>query len=98
LFWTSLLAGRVLSRETVDRFVSPSVPVIERDESWYYGYGVWLRKTRENWIVSIEGSDPGASMESHVWLDDGRILTVLSNTQDGASSAGRMLDEKIHAG
>jgi CubicO group peptidase (beta-lactamase class C family) len=95
LFWTSLLAGRVLSREMVDRFLSPSVQVKERDESWHYGYGVWLRTEREHWIASIEGSDPGVAMESQVWLSDGVAMTVLSNVQDGAWAVFQMLDETV---
>ncbi|MGH6894685.1 MAG: serine hydrolase domain-containing protein [Dongiaceae bacterium] len=98
LFWTSLLAGRVLSRETIDRFVAPSVRVMDGDDSLHYGYGVWLRKQRGNWIVSVEGGDPGASMESLVWLSDGLIVTVLSNTEDGAWTVARTLIEKINAG
>ena len=84
LFWTSFLAGGVLSRETVGRFLSPSVPVTEREGSWHYGYGVWLRHERGNWIANIEGSDPGASLESHVWMSDGLIMTVLCNAGDAA--------------
>jgi CubicO group peptidase (beta-lactamase class C family) len=98
LFWTSLLGGRVLSREMVGRFLSPSVPVTERGGSWYYGYGVWLRKERGNWIANIEGSDPGASLESHVWMDNGLIMTVLCNAGDAAESVCQMLIERINAG
>jgi CubicO group peptidase (beta-lactamase class C family) len=95
LFWTSLLAGRVLSPEMCDRFLSPTVQVKERDESWHYGYGVWLRTDGETWIVSIEGSDPGVAMESQVRLSDGLILTVLSNVSDGAWPVFQMLDETL---
>ena len=95
LFWTSLLAGRVLAHDWLDRFLAPSVQVGERDASWHYGRGVWLRQDRSNWIVSVEGSDPGASMESQVWLSEGVILTVLSNTADGAASVSEMLTAKL---
>src|SRR5262249_45099952 len=66
LFWTSLLAGRVLSRPMHDRFLTPAVRVKERDESWHYGYGVWLRTTGGGLIASIEGGDPGVALESQV--------------------------------
>ena len=98
LFWTALLGGRVLSRETVGRFLSPSVPVTERKGSWHYGYGVWLRKERGNWIANIEGSDPGASLESHVWMNNGLIMTVLCNAGDAAESVCQMLIERINSG
>ena len=98
LFWTSLLAGRVLSRETVERFMSPSVPVTERDGSWHYGYGVWLRQERGKWIANIEGSDPGASLESHVWMSDGIVMTMLCNAGDSSESVSQMLIERINSG
>ncbi len=97
LFWTSLLAGRVLARDWLDRFLAPSVQVAERDESWHYGRGVWLRQDRGNWIVSVEGSDPGASMESQVWRSEGVILTVLSNTSDGAARVSEVLTARLSA-
>jgi CubicO group peptidase (beta-lactamase class C family) len=95
LFWTSLLAGRILARDWLDCFLAPSVQVAERDESWHYGRGVWLRQDRANWIVSVEGSDPGASMESQVWLSEGVILTVLSNTTDGAARINEILTARL---
>jgi CubicO group peptidase (beta-lactamase class C family) len=98
LFWSSLLGGQVLSREMVDRFLSPSVPVEERGGSWHYGYGVWLRKERGNWIANIEGSDPGASLESHVWMNNDLIMTVLCNAGDAAESVCQMLIERINSG
>lgn len=96
-FWTALLTGRVLSRKTVDRFISPSVRASDDDDSLHYGCGVWLRESHGNWIVSVEGSDPGVSMESLVSLSDNLVATVLSNTQDGAWGVSRMLFESINA-
>ena len=96
-FWASLLAGKILARDWLDRFLAPSVQVAERDESWHYGRGVWLRQDRGNWIVSVEGSDPGASMESQVWRSEGVILTVLSNTADGAARINDVLIAGLNA-
>jgi CubicO group peptidase (beta-lactamase class C family) len=96
-FWTSLLSGRILAREWVDRFLSPSVWVSAEDESWHYGYGVWLQTLGGHWSASIVGGDPGVSMESQVWLSEGVILTVLSNVQHGASSIHQRLVERLNA-
>jgi CubicO group peptidase (beta-lactamase class C family) len=96
-FWTSLLAGRLLERDLLDRFLAPSVQIAERDESWHYGRGVWLRQERGNWIVSVEGRDPGASLESLVWPSKGLILTVLSNTADGSARVGDILTARLLA-
>jgi CubicO group peptidase (beta-lactamase class C family) len=84
LFWTNFLAGQVLGRELLKRFLAPSVRVTERKGDWHYGRGVWLRQEHGSWIANIEGGDPGASLESHVRLDGGPIVTVISNTGDGA--------------
>ena len=97
LFWRALLAGRILARDLLDRFLAPSVQVGERDASWHYGRGVWLREDRGNWIVSVEGSDPGASLESQVWRSEGVILTVLSNTGDGAARINDILTARLGA-
>jgi CubicO group peptidase (beta-lactamase class C family) len=90
-FWTSLLAGHLLSRDWLDRFLEPSVEMGERGDSWHYGRGVYLQHDRGNWIVSVEGCDPGASLKSQVWRSEGVILTVLSNTTDGAARINEML-------
>lgn len=91
LFWTSLLAGRVLARDWLDRFLAPSAQIAERDASWHYGRGAYLRQDRGTWVVSVEGCDPGASLESQVWTSDGVILTVLSNTTEGAARINEIL-------
>ena len=95
--WTSLLAGRVLAKEWVDRLLSPSVRVSDEDESWHYGRGVWLQTLGGRWSASIVGGDPGVSMESQVWPSEGLILTVLSNVQDSASSVHQRLVERLTA-
>lgn len=96
-FWSALLAGRVLSRGTLDTFFAPSVAASERGEHWFYGRGFWLRKVAEQWVVSIEGLDPGVSMESEVRRDEGVIVTVLSNTSEGAGAMIGLLDDRIDA-
>jgi hypothetical protein len=47
--------------------------------------------------VSVEGSDPGASMESLVWTSDGVILTGLSNSSDGSARANEVLIARLSA-
>ena len=95
-FWTSLLTGRLLSPELVDRFLSPSVQVDESNDAQHYGYGIYLRKEPETWIAAVIGGDPGASMESQVWLSGGIMTTVLSNASDGALAVSQMLDDMIN--
>ncbi|NJM92889.1 MAG: beta-lactamase family protein [Rhodospirillaceae bacterium] len=97
LFWTALLAGRLLERDLLDRFLAPSVRMGERGDFWHYGRGVYLRQERGSWIVSVEGCDPGASMESQVSPRVGVILTVLSNTTDGAVRINEILAARLSA-
>jgi CubicO group peptidase (beta-lactamase class C family) len=93
-FWTAFLAGKVLRHETVDRFLAPSVKVTERDGDWHYGRGVWLRRENGGWIANIEGGDPGASLESHVQLNGGPIVTVISNTGEGADLYWKLIEKR----
>jgi CubicO group peptidase (beta-lactamase class C family) len=94
-FWASLLSGRLLAPATIDRLTSPSVRVSVEYEDLHYGYGVWLRQTKEGWIVSLEGGDPGVALESLVWIEHGLVATVLSNVQDGAAEVSNALAELV---
>ena len=96
-FWSALLAERIVSRTTLETFLAPSVAATERGEAWLYGRGFWLRKNGESWVVSIEGFDPGVSLESQVRRDEGIVVTVLSNTGDGAGTMAARLDAMIDA-
>jgi hypothetical protein len=46
-------------------------------------------------VHSAVGSDPGVSMLSKVSAENGWILTVLSNVQDGAWSVARQIGEQV---
>lgn len=94
-FWATLLSGRLLKPATVDRLISPSVRVSDEYDDLHYGYGVWLRQTKEGWIVSLEGADPGVALESLVWIEHGFVATVLSNVQDGAAEVSNALAELL---
>lgn len=95
-FWTAFLEGRLLSREMVERFLTPVVQIDPEDPSRHYGYGVWLRDGGRGRVASIVGRDPGVSMVSRVRLDDGLITTVLSNVQDGAWDLAAAIDARFY--
>ena len=59
-FWLALLAGRIVSRETVDRMTQPRHDV--PDENMRYGMGFWMHRTHPALI--LEGYDAGASFRS----------------------------------
>jgi CubicO group peptidase (beta-lactamase class C family) len=94
-FWAALLSGDLLKPATVERLIAPSVRVSDEDHDRHYGYGVWLRQTKEGWIVSLEGGDPGVALESLVWTQHGLVATVLSNVQYGAAEVSNTLAELL---
>jgi CubicO group peptidase (beta-lactamase class C family) len=94
-FWASLLSGRLLAPTTVERLISAPVRVSDDYDDLYYGYGVWLRQSKEGWIVSLEGGDPGVALESLVWIDHGIVATVLSNVTGSAAEVSNALAELL---
>lgn len=94
-FWAAVLSGRLLKPATVERLIAPSVRVGDEYDDLHYGYGIWLRQTKEGWIVSLEGGDPGVALESLVWTQRGVVATVLSNVQDGAAEVSNRLAELL---
>lgn len=94
-FWRALLSGRLLKPETVASMTAPSVAVSAEWPDLHYGYGVWLRRRPEGWIVSLEGGDPGVALESLVWVEHGIVVTVLSNVTDGAGEIANQLAELL---
>lgn len=94
-FWTSLLSGDLLKPASVERMTAPSVGVDPDRDDLHYGYGVWLRRTPARRIVSVEGCDPGAALESFVCIEQGIVATVLSNVTNGAADVGNALAELL---
>lgn len=94
-FWSALLSGRLLKPASVARMIAPSVRVSPEYDNHFYGYGVWLRRTPDGWIASLEGGDPGVALESLVWIDHGIVATVLSNVTDGAAEVSNVLAELL---
>jgi len=61
-----------------------------------YGYGVWLKQldaTREKW--HIMGYDPGVSFHSAYYQQTNTIVTVLSNTSDGAYALVQTIEQLL---
>ncbi|MDT0172926.1 hypothetical protein Q9R23_08070 [Exiguobacterium sp. BRG2] len=81
-FWRSLLTHQLLSESMTTQLFHPHVKV---NDIASYGYGVWLKRLdakREKW--HIMGYDPGVSFHSAYYPQSETIVTVLSNTSDGA--------------
>lgn len=95
LFWNALLSGRLLKPETVARMMAQPVQVGAEWPDLLYGYGYWLRRRPEGWIIALEGGDPGVALESLAWVEQGVVLTVLSNVTDGAAEIANVLAELL---
>ncbi len=81
-FWRSLLTHQLLSESMTTQLFHPHVKV---NDIASYGYGVWLKRldaSHEKW--HIMGYDPGVSFHSAYYPQSNTIVTVLSNTSDGA--------------
>jgi CubicO group peptidase (beta-lactamase class C family) len=76
---------KILSKEMVEIFTAPHIEVIGEGANKFYGHGIWIRKgegvdTEEY----IEGADAGVSFYSGVFRTKNLLITVMSNTSEGA--------------
>jgi hypothetical protein len=78
--WKAFWAGKILSKELVEQFVRPQVKAESEGEGISYGYGIWLRDGEEYFI----GCDAGVSFRSGINRQKGLLVTVISNTTEGA--------------
>jgi CubicO group peptidase (beta-lactamase class C family) len=75
-FWNNLLDGNILSRNTVEQMIS----VQSNSGDDYYGYGIWLEKTKEETFEPwFQGHDPGVSFISSYNRNKKENITIISN-------------------
>ena len=75
-FWSNLLGGKLISAEMLERMLC----LQSSDESDYYGYGVWLDKTKENTFSPyFQGCDPGVAFISSYDMEAKINITIVSN-------------------
>lgn len=80
LFWRAFLEGRIVSGAAVAEMARPRVTV--EDEGLRYGRGFWLDLDGPGLV--LEGYDAGASMRTRVDPGSGLVVSILSNTSEGA--------------
>ena len=83
--WDAFWGYEILSKEMVGIFTAPHSEVIGEGSNKFYGHGIWIRKgegldTEEY----IEGADAGVSFYSGVFRTKNLLITVMSNTSNGA--------------
>ena len=76
-FWDNLLGGKILSKNLLKDMLS----LQSHDDDNYYGYGIWLEKTKEGILEPwFQGSDPGVSFLSSYDRNQKLNITIISNT------------------
>lgn len=78
-FWQALVAGRIISSETVETMTA--IRQILPSEQRQYGLGFWL--AAEGNIIMLEGLDAGVSAQTAFDRRTGVIGSALSNTSSG---------------
>ena len=75
-FWKALFSYQLLTEKTVKEMMSPQVA------EKCYGYGFWLDKKEDGYIVHFEGCDPGVSFYSAYDREKELMITLVSNFGD----------------
>jgi len=76
-FWDNLLNGKLLSGDLLREMLS----LQSNDDDDYYGYGIWLEKTKEGTLEPwFQGCDPGVSFLSSYDRNQKINITLISNT------------------
>jgi len=75
-FWKGLLSYQILSEKSVNEMMKPQVA------KNCYGYGFWLDKKEDGFIVHFEGCDPGVSFYSACDRGKELMITLVSNFGD----------------
>ncbi|HET9905704.1 MAG TPA: serine hydrolase domain-containing protein [Anaerolineales bacterium] len=83
ILWKAFWGNEILPRELVEVYATPYVK--GEGEDTYYGHGLWLEKgTSAMPEVYFMGGDAGVSFKSSVNRDEDLLVTVISNTTNGA--------------
>jgi len=93
--WDAFWGYKILSKEMIETFTAPQVEVIGQGVNKFYGHGIWIRKgeglDNEEYL---EGADAGASFYSGVIRTNNLLITVISNTSNGAWPILRAIDQQ----
>jgi len=85
---------KILSKEMVEIYTTPFVEARSEGADKFYGHGIWIRAgaglDTEKYIL---GEDAGVSFYSGVTRAKDTLVTVMSNTTDGAWPILHAIDE-----
>jgi CubicO group peptidase (beta-lactamase class C family) len=90
--WDMFWSYRILSKEMVGTYTAPHVKTTSENAGRFYGHGIWVRtgSDTEEYIV---GEDAGVSFYSGVTQAKDLLITVISNTTEGAWPILRAINE-----
>lgn len=76
-FWNCLLSYQLLSESMTKNMISN-----HSGKNECYGYGIWLRKTKDNFVPYFQGSDPGVSFITSYDISKQLMVVLVSNYGD----------------
>jgi len=88
-FWKGLFSYQILSEKSVKDMMSPQVA------EKCYGYGFWLDKKEDGYIVHFEGCDPGVSFYSAYDREKELMITLVSNFGDNVWKLHEKIEGQI---
>jgi len=82
-FWKALNDKTLLNADLTELVLSSHITTSLKAPHSHYGLGVWIDQTEERVRkFFVEGYDPGVSLRSCVYPNEGKILTVIGNTAE----------------
>lgn len=90
-FWNGLFAGKLVNKDIADKMITP---LVQEDEEWYYGYGVWVvKKGGEIFKYLLMGSDPGVSFRSLIYPNKNIQVVILANKESGGYAVTKAIED-----
>ena len=86
--WKNLMSDKMFSPATTSEILKTQASIDDRED---YGLGIYIKKHPQKPSYYIIGEDPGVSFFSEYWPNQQEILTVISNTTEGAWQALRQI-------
>ncbi len=78
-FWNSLIGYEILNKELTELFLKEKVNASDDGGSYFYGYGVWIKKKDDKVSEYITGFDMGVAFNSQISRENDTIVSILSN-------------------
>jgi CubicO group peptidase (beta-lactamase class C family) len=94
--WRAFWSYQILPEEMVNIYALPHVKAVTEADHNYYGHGLWIYEADDqNREEYITGGDAGVSFRSSVNRGKELLVTVISNTTEGAWPVLRDIDTAL---